>query len=58
MATKITNLERALTLRFDLVEQLDLIRRRTICQYKNSHRAFTCLNFMNKCDRPTHASTT
>jgi len=56
--TKITNLQRALTLRLDLIEQLDLIRRRTICQHKNSHRALTCLNFMNKCDMPTHASTT
>jgi len=57
-AAKITNLQRTLTLRFDLVEQLNLIRRGTICQHENSHRVFTCLNFMKRCDRPTHASTT
>jgi len=55
---KIRNLQLAFALRFDLVEQLDLVRRRTVCEYKNFHVAFACLNFMNKCERPTHASTT
>jgi hypothetical protein len=45
-------------LRFDLIEQLDLIRRRTICQYKNFHCVFMRRNLINKCVIPTHASTT
>ena len=57
-ATKVRNLESALALCLDLIEQLDLIRRRTIRQHKNFHRVFACLNLMNKCDSPTHASTT
>src|SRR6185295_16709250 len=55
---QVSNFERAITLRLDLIEQFDLIRRRTICQYKNLHCAFACRNLINKCVIPTHASTT
>src|SRR6185369_17303072 len=58
VATQVSHFEGAITLRLDLIEQFDLIRRRTVCQYKNLHCAFACRNLINKCVIPTHASTT
>src|SRR5678815_881947 len=55
---QVSHFQRAIPLRLDLVEQFDLIRRRTVCQYKNFHCAFACRNLINKCVSPTHASTT
>src|SRR5437868_4030381 len=56
--TKICDSQLALATRFDLIEQLNLIRRRAICQHKNPQRTLTCFTLMNRCDKPTHASTT
>src|SRR5262249_16847642 len=57
-APQITNLQVVNTARFDLVEKLNLIRRRYVSQYENLHAAFTRRSLMNNCDSPTHASTT
>src|SRR5690242_4524324 len=35
VAPQVSHFEEAIALRLDLIEQFDLIRRRTICQYKN-----------------------
>src|SRR5690349_10468375 len=58
VTAQVSNFQLAIPLGLDLIEQLDLIRRRTICQYKDLHYAFTCRNLINKCVSPTHASTT
>src|SRR5262249_25815366 len=43
---QVSDFQRTIALRFDLIEQFDLIRRRTICQYKNLHCAFACRNLI------------
>ena len=42
--TQVSNLQLTFAVRLDLIEQLDLIGRRAVCQYENFHFAFACLN--------------